>query len=89
MVSVGSPPGVARAPGVPDLPDTISRPYRRSLVQAFTDGLGGVFDIFSGIERQRWSLPAFEDTLGEDARALCFELGLISRSGNGSREGTS
>jgi hypothetical protein len=76
-------------PGVPEPSTALDRPYRRSLVQAFTDGLGGVFDLFGSIHRQRWSrLPAFEDMLAGDARELCRELGLVPDGGNGSGEGT-
>jgi hypothetical protein len=75
--------------GVPEPLAAVDRPYRRSLTQAFTDGIDGVFDIFGGIQRQRWSRPpAFEDTLATDARELCRELGLIPDGGNGSKEGT-
>ena len=76
----------ASPPAVPDTQSAVGRPYRRSMIQAFTDGLGGVFDIFGGLQRQRQSPPAFEDTLAEDARALCLELGITPRDGNGSKE---
>ena len=73
---------------VPQPPASVDRSYRRSPAQAFTDGLGGVFDIFGVIQRQHWSRPpAFEDMLAKDARELCRELGLIPDGGNGSKEG--
>ncbi len=76
-------------PGVPESSTAVDRPYRRSLVQAFADGVGGVFDIFGGTRRQRWSRPpAFEDMLAADARELCRELGLTPDGGNGFKEGT-
>jgi TIR domain len=87
-VLAGSRPGFGGPPQAADSSFTVSQPYRRSLAQAFTDGLAGLFDIFGGLQRQRYSLPAFEDTLVEDARALCRELGLILKGGNGSKNGT-
>jgi hypothetical protein len=55
---------------------------------AFTDGVGGIFNIFGGIGRQRPRLPAFEDTLSWDARELCRELGLAIQSADGLTEET-
>lgn len=70
----------------PDSSGPNGRPGRRSLAQAFTDGIGSTLDIFGGIERQRWRSPVFEDTLGQDARELCHELGLTILSTNDSDE---
>ena len=81
--------GATRPPGLPDSSARVARLYRRSLAQAFTDGLGGIFDIFGVIQRQRMGAAAFEDLLAEDARELCRELGLIPLAGNGAKEGTS
>jgi hypothetical protein len=53
----------------------VRRLNRRSLTQAFTDGLGGIFDIFGGVGRQSSRLPTFEDTLAKDAHDLCHALG--------------
>lgn len=73
--------------GVTEPSAAATRPYRRSLAQAFTDGIGGVFDIFGGIQRKHWSPPpAFEDMLAQDAQELCRELGLIPNDGTGSKE---
>jgi transcriptional regulator with XRE-family HTH domain len=66
----------------------ISRLSRRSLSQAFTDGIGGIFDTFGGIGRRLSRLPAFDDTLAQDARELCRELGLEIQNTNGSDEET-
>jgi serine/threonine protein kinase, bacterial len=61
---------------------------RRSLSRGFTDGVGGVFDLFHGIRRQRWRPPAFGESLAQDARELCRELGLAIQNANGSSEET-
>jgi Methyltransferase domain len=61
-------------------------PEQQPLWRAFTDGLGGVFDIFGGIQRTRQGPPTFEATLADDAHSLCHALGLIPRDGNGHKE---
>lgn len=60
---------------------------RRPLWQAFTDGLGGVFDLFGGIEHTRPIVPTFEDIAADDAHALSLAMGLVSGEGNGGGEG--
>jgi hypothetical protein len=74
--------------GTHDSSDVASRVSRRSLTQAFTDGVGGIFDIFGGIGRQASHLPTFEDTLAKDARDLCRALGLAVQGADDSSEET-
>lgn len=63
-----------------DVSEGMHRSYRRSSVHAFTDGLGGVFDIFGVVRRPGIASPTFEDTVAEDARSLCIALGLIPQT---------
>jgi hypothetical protein len=84
---VGGPLEVVSPPSTPKRAGSTKRPHRRSLARAFTDGVGGVFDIFGVTRRQHWNLPAFEDTLADDARELCLRLGFIPGDGAGSDEG--
>jgi hypothetical protein len=78
----------ASPPVIPSSPGSSGQVYRRSLAQAFTDGVGGVFDLFQGIQRPRWRSASFEETLAADAQDLCRELGLIPQAVNGPEEET-
>jgi hypothetical protein len=72
--------------GVSSVPDAPRR--GRSLARAFTDGLGGVFDLFGGIGWERKARPSFEDGLVDDARSLCAALGLMPQGGDGHKNGS-
>jgi hypothetical protein len=61
--------------------------HRRSLPQAFIDGVGGVFDIFGRIRKSSLSFSPIEDSLVADARSLCAALGLLPNS-NGHEDGS-
>jgi transcriptional regulator with XRE-family HTH domain len=77
----------AGLPGSPQHAARTKHSNLRPLARAFTDGIGGVFDIF-GVSRQRRSRPpAFSDTLADDARELCLRFGLIPEDRTGSNEG--
>ncbi|MGI8334786.1 zf-HC2 domain-containing protein [Actinomadura scrupuli] len=49
-------------------------PRPRALWQAFTDGFGGVFDVFGGARRQVVPVPPFEATLTRSVRELLRTL---------------
>ena len=66
---------------------SVISPPRRSLCQAFTDGLGGVFDLFGGIEHARPIVPTFEEIAADDAPALCRALELVPGVENGGEDG--
>jgi len=61
--------------------------YDRPLWQAFTDGVGGTFDVFGATYGARPPLPALAAALEEDAHALCLVLGLAPEDENSGPEG--
>jgi len=65
----------------------IMPPQRRPLWQAFTDGVGGIFDLFGGTRRNGLVLPSFGTALADDAHALCLILGLVSENEHGDEDG--
>lgn len=80
--AVGSAPDASADPSM-----LATSSIRRPLWQAFTDGLGGVFDVFGGIEHTRPVVPTLEEVLADDAHALCLALGLVPEDENGGGEG--
>lgn len=70
-------------------PLTLHKPMqrlrRRSLWRAFTDGIGGTFDVFGGARVAR-DKSAVDSDLADDVHAVCLVLGLVGQ-GDYDREG--
>lgn len=61
----------------------ITPPFRRRPWHAFTDGVGGTFDLFGETRPTGQTGPAFRTALAEGAHALCLVLGLVPEDENG------